>query len=386
LEDLLNLETPGRILLVEDDCDVRQLIGDELVRLGYHVVGVSSLGECRRELHEGSDAPDLVLLDRYLPDGDGCEVIRGLQSGNSLPRIPVIVISVDRSAEGISEALAAGAVDYLVKPFEGKVLAARLGAALRDARQKQTLLKTQQVLARTKRELELIFDAVDESILLVDAEMLVRRINRAGMMVSGKPSFDQVLGQPCHQVIYGSSDPCPGCPAVAAFRDRGYMEAEVDHQTGGRRAKHLHRAHFLERADSGEEMAVVITEDVTEKRDIEKEKVRVEKLEAVMRLAGGLAHEISQPLAAVSGRAELLEMALEACEGGEGGLELQRHVENLRSNSRRLSDIVRRLQNISDYITKPYYGGAEILDLTLSSGKPDAEEGADRVGTAGKGA
>ncbi len=361
----MNLESPGRILLVEDDCDVRRLIGDQLVRLGYEVRRAANLRECYEQLRGAAESPDLVLLDRYLPDGDGCDVIRELQSGGNLPRVPVIVISVDRSAEGVSAALAAGAVDYLVKPFESKVLAARLSTAIREARQKATLLKTQQVLARTKKELELIFDSVDDAILLVDADLLIRRINRAGMAMAGRLSFDQVLGEPCYQVLYGCSEPCAACPTVTALKERVHQEAEVEHDLGGQQLRHLHRAYFLERSDSGADMAVVFTEDVTERRSIEREKARVEKLEAIVRLAGGLAHEFSQPLAAVSGRAELLEMALEQNSATQD--ELQRHVEKLLSSSRRMSDLVRRLQNISDYITKPYYGDAEILDLRLSS-------------------
>jgi PAS domain S-box-containing protein len=373
----LSLEnSSGRILLVEDDADIRRLIGDQLVRLGYCVKRVGSVKECYNVLRSGAAALDLVLLDRFLPDGDGCEVIKSIQSDGDLPKLPVVVISADQSADGVSRALAAGAVDYLVKPFESKVLAARLSAAIREARQKETLLKTQQVLARTKKELEVIFDAVDQAIVLVDEKFLIRRINRAGMAITGKLSFDQVLGRKCHQAMYGCDQPCEQCAAREAIRERDQCQVELEHRVGEKTVRHLHKAYFMERPDNGSSMAVVLVEDITERHASERENLRVEKLEAIMRLAGGLAHEISQPLAAVSGRAELLEMALEGEGAADNPPELRRHVENLRSNSRRLSDIVRRLQNISDYVTKPYYGGAEILDLNRSS-RIDATEDAE---------
>jgi PAS domain S-box-containing protein len=357
----------AHILVVEDDNDVRRLIGDQLVRLGYEVSRVSTLAECVKALRENPKGLDLVLLDRYLPDGDGCSVIEQMHAAlPGQPKVPVVVISVDPSGEGVARALSAGAVDYLVKPFESKVLDARVSAAIREARQKETLLKTQQVLARTKKELELVFDAVGEAILVVDSELKLRRINRAGMALAGKISFDQVLGRNWWEVLYGESPADVEDAASRAIREHGECQESVALELQGRTVRHLHRAYFMERADSGGGMAVVIVEDVTARHDSEEERLRIEKLEAVMRLAGGLAHEISQPLAAVSGRAELLEMSISDEAGSQA--DISRHVENLRSNSRRLSEIVRKLQNISDYVTKPYYGSAEILDLERSSG------------------
>ena len=64
-----------QILLVEDDGDLRRLIGDSLVRLGYGVIRASNLGECVRELNSSARKPDLLLIDRFLPDGDGCDVL-----------------------------------------------------------------------------------------------------------------------------------------------------------------------------------------------------------------------------------------------------------------------------------------------------------------------
>jgi CheY-like chemotaxis protein len=381
-EDLVSLASPGSVLLVEDDADVRRLIGDQLVRMGYKVTQAASMRECLQELQTVSPVPEVMLLDRYLPDGDGCEILRRTQSGGDLPQLPVVVISVDPSADGMSEVLAAGAVDYLVKPFEGKVMAARLAAAVREARQKRALLRTQQVLAGVKCELELIFDAVEAAILLVDANLIVRRINRAGMSIAGRPSYDQVVGQPCHLAVFGSAEPCEDCPALAVLHSGGQASAEISRKRDGKLTCFSHRACFLKRSEDGDGMVVVVAEDVTSRRDLQMEKARAEKLEAVMRMAGGLAHEISQPLAAVSGRAELLEMALR----DQGDPEMRRHLDNLRSNSKRLGGIVRRLQSMSDFVTKPYYGGTEIVDLELSCGDDDRVEGGRAGGAREKGA
>jgi PAS domain S-box-containing protein len=258
-------------------------------------------------------------------------------------------------------------VDYLVKPFDPRVLEARVAAAIREARQKAVLLRTQQVLARIKRELQLIFDSVSEAVMLVNRDMTIRRVNRAGLTMSGKAAYADLLGRKCHQAIWGFPEPCAGCPVAAAFREGRPQEREMVRHIAGRAVYRRQRAFLLEPPDGSPPLVVEVTEDITEQRRLKDEQLRAEKLEAVMRLAGGLAHELSQPLAAVSGRAELLEMALEDPGKAAEPAEVARHLASLRANCQRIAEILRRLQNIGSYVTKPYYGATEILDLHRSS-------------------
>lgn len=358
----------GHILVVEDDSDVRELLDIQLTRLGYQVTQAASAGECIASLRSGGRALDLVVLDRHLPDSDGSDILRLIRDDPEIPKVPVVVISGNHQVESIVGMLACGAVDYLVKPFDGRVLEARVAAALRESRQKQTLLKTQQTLARIKRELQLIFDAVSEAVMLVNPDMTIRRINRAGLAMAGKRAYAELVGQKCHRAIHGLDQPCPDCPVAAAFREGRDQERDMVRHVAGRSICRRQRAFLLKPPGGGPPLVVEVTEDVSEQRQVREELVRAEKLQAVMRLAGALAHEIGQPLSAVSGRAELLEMALgQPGKPAEPG-ELARHLESLRANARRIAEIVRRLQNISSYVTKPYYGGVEILDLERSSG------------------
>jgi DNA-binding response OmpR family regulator len=366
-ETLAREDGSGHILVVEDDGDARQLLDIQLTRLGYQVSQAASAGECIASLRSPGPALDLVLLDRHLPDSDGGDILRLIREDPEMPKVPVVVISGDRGAESIVGMLACGAVDYLVKPFDARVLSARVAAALREARQKQALLKTQQVLARIKRELQLIFDGISEAVLLVAGDMTIRRINRAGLAMSGKAAYTELLGKKCHQAIHGLSEPCPDCPVAAAFREGRSQEREMVRHIAGRTIYRRQRAFLLESPGGDSPLVVEVTEDVTEQRQLKDELVRSEKLQAVMRLAGALAHEVSQPLSAISGRAELLEMALGHPEKPAEPGELQRHLESLRGNCRRIAEIVRRLQNVSSYVTKPYYGAVEILDLDRSS-------------------
>jgi DNA-binding response OmpR family regulator len=186
---------PGHILLVEDDGDIRELLCRQLARMGYAVTQAATAGECLSRLRsEGGSRLDLVLLDLHLPDSNGREVIENMRADPRILRLPVVILSCDRSAESVAELLASGAVDYLVKPWQERELEARMASAIRESRQKETLVRAQQVLARVKNELQLIFDAVSEAVMLVAPDMTIRRINRAGLAMSGRASYDELLG------------------------------------------------------------------------------------------------------------------------------------------------------------------------------------------------
>ncbi|HSW05002.1 response regulator [Aquabacterium sp.] len=114
------------VLLVEDDRELRSTLRDALVVEGYGVHTAASLSEAQALAAHA--APDLVILDLGLPDGDGQALLATLRRQRN---IPVLVISA-RQADGQKIALLdAGADDYLVKPFSIGELLARMRVALR---------------------------------------------------------------------------------------------------------------------------------------------------------------------------------------------------------------------------------------------------------------
>ncbi|MCI0383768.1 response regulator transcription factor [Streptomyces sp. CNQ085] len=114
------------VLLVEDDPVIRARLIDVLSRHD-HVVRSSPYGfEALREVTR--QPPDAVVLDLGLPDLDGVDVLRMLRS---ISQVPVLVATARDDEAEIIRLLNAGADDYLVKPFSGGQLAARLGAVLR---------------------------------------------------------------------------------------------------------------------------------------------------------------------------------------------------------------------------------------------------------------
>jgi DNA-binding response OmpR family regulator len=120
-------ERPPRVLVVEDDDAIAQVLQRSLRMEGYEV-RVAQDGELALEQAHGF-LPDLVVLDLGLPGLDGIEVAKRLRHDDG--DVPILVLTARDAVESRVEGLDAGADDYLVKPFERQELLARLRALLR---------------------------------------------------------------------------------------------------------------------------------------------------------------------------------------------------------------------------------------------------------------
>lgn len=118
-----------KILVVEDDEDIQELVRYNLERAGFSVDGVGDGDEALKAARAGR--PDLIVLDLMLPKLDGMEVARALKSDAKTSGIVIIMLTAKGSEADIVAGLEAGADDYVTKPFSPKVLVARVKAALR---------------------------------------------------------------------------------------------------------------------------------------------------------------------------------------------------------------------------------------------------------------
>lgn len=114
------------ILLVDDDPEIRQLIGDFLVQHGFRIAVAANGGEMDREIE--AERPALVVLDLMLPGEDGLTICRRLSASG---RIPVIMLSALGEEIDRIVGLELGADDYLPKPCSPRELLARVRAVLR---------------------------------------------------------------------------------------------------------------------------------------------------------------------------------------------------------------------------------------------------------------
>ncbi len=136
----------GRLLLVDDEADNRDLLARRLAKAGYQVTAVE---DGTRALHaiESGDF-DLVLLDVLMPDLSGLEVLRSIRRTRSVSELPVVMATALGGSRDTVEALRAGANDYVTKPFDMPVVLARVETQL-------ALKRAAKEIAALARELEI---------------------------------------------------------------------------------------------------------------------------------------------------------------------------------------------------------------------------------------
>jgi two-component system phosphate regulon response regulator PhoB len=122
----------ARILLVEDDAALAELVSWHLEREGHDVVRTPDGEEAL--LLAAEDTPDLVLLDWMIEGLSGIEVCRRLRRGDSTAKVPVIMLTARGEEEDRIRGLSTGADDYVTKPFSPRELVARVAAVLRRTR------------------------------------------------------------------------------------------------------------------------------------------------------------------------------------------------------------------------------------------------------------
>jgi len=122
---------PARILIVEDDPDIAELVARYLDKAGYATMRLSSGRDALDAVR--ATPPDLIVLDLMLPQMDGLEVCRALRAKDKTAAIPIIMLTARAEESERIVGLEMGADDYLAKPFSPNELVARVRALLRRA-------------------------------------------------------------------------------------------------------------------------------------------------------------------------------------------------------------------------------------------------------------
>jgi DNA-binding response OmpR family regulator len=120
---------PTKVLVVDDDPTVAEIVAGYLTRAGY---AVDRAADGREALARAADGrPDLVVLDLMLPEMDGLEVCRRLRADRSAPPVPVVMLTAKGQESDRILGLELGADDYVTKPFSPRELVLRIQSVLR---------------------------------------------------------------------------------------------------------------------------------------------------------------------------------------------------------------------------------------------------------------
>jgi two-component system, OmpR family, response regulator len=125
-----SVAAPARLLVVDDEATILELLSGSLRLAGFEVVTAASGAEAVRAAVSGR--PDLVLLDVMMPDGDGFEALRRMRSGGA--EVPVIFVTARDEVSDRVRGFAVGGDDYVTKPFSLEELLGRIRAVLKRTR------------------------------------------------------------------------------------------------------------------------------------------------------------------------------------------------------------------------------------------------------------
>lgn len=185
-----------KILVVDDEPDIIEVVRYNLVKEGFSVTTASTGEECLRLSR--ANLPDVLILDLMLPGVDGFDVCRLLKSDESTKNIFILILSAKGEEADVVKGLEIGADDYLVKPFSPKVLAARVKSLLRRSTvplpDESEILAIDQLSLNPRRH-ELLIEGKPVELTSTEFKILHLLMKKAGWVFTRYQIVDEVHGE-----------------------------------------------------------------------------------------------------------------------------------------------------------------------------------------------
>ena len=184
-----------KILIIEDEPDIRKTLEYNISREGYVVISASSLSEGREKLESASFS--LLLLDLMLPDGSGLDLCRELKQDKSLSSMPVIILTAKDDEVDKVVGFELGADDYVTKPFSVRELILRVKAVLKRGERKSDNMEVQRQFGELKIDVdshEVFVNDEQVSLTALEFKLLRQLVDRRGRVQSRDQLLSDVWG------------------------------------------------------------------------------------------------------------------------------------------------------------------------------------------------
>lgn len=184
-----------RILVVDDEEDILELVRFNLDREGYRVICTTS-GEKALEVAK-TEFPDLIVLDLMLPGIDGLESTKLLKNDQGTRDIPIVMLTAKGEEADIVTGLELGADDYITKPFSPRILVARVRAVLRrnvkEPMEESSVLRIHDLVVHPGRR-EVLIDGKPVQLTFTEFGILKFLARRPGWVFTRAQIVDAVRG------------------------------------------------------------------------------------------------------------------------------------------------------------------------------------------------
>ncbi|MCE9611968.1 MAG: response regulator [Chthoniobacter sp.] len=289
------------ILIVEDEGLIAKDLQSMLKRLGYHVPTTVGTGELAIQT-AATNRPDLILMDINLRGQlDGVQAAEAI---NAQQDVPIVFLTANSDEPTMQRAKVTDPFGFMIKPFEERSIQAGIEMALYKHQTNRQTRAREQWLSVTLK-------SIADGVITTDHEGRVTFINRVAETLTGR-THSEALGRPYVElfpIIDATTRQTAPNLIDAALRE-GVARNHVNHSLLLGRdelARHIEYSVAPIRSDAGLITGCVIVFcDVTERRQLEAELRQSQKLEAIGKLAGSIAHDFNNAITAVMGYSSLI--------------------------------------------------------------------------------
>ncbi len=319
--------SPVRILLLEDVPADAELAQRELRKAGLDFVARQVSGREAFQAALAEFAPDLILSDHNVPQFTGRDalgVVRALA-----PHIPFILVTGSLDEETAVEYMKSGAADYVLKD---RIV--RLPSAVRGVLERK---REREAKAQAERKYHEIFESAPVGILQSGADGTILTANPVLARMLGYATAEELVGLSLPHHVYWDAGERDRLVAIYGPAG-GYVDVEVRWKKRDGTPIWVQLTGHVVRDETGRTVRYEsFVRDVTERKDLEAQLFQAQKMEAIGRLAGGVAHDFNNILTAIIGYADLLEADLGGDHPSSGD------VKEIRASGQRAATLTRQL-------------------------------------------
>lgn len=184
-----------KILIIEDEPDIRKNLEYNLSREGYSVLTAASIAEAEQLIY--SNNLSLILLDLMLPDGSGLELCKKMKSDPDVQNLPIIILTAKDDEVDKVVGFELGADDYVTKPFSVRELILRIKAVLKRGDNKKDIVEIDRQFGDLKIDIdshEVYVDGDLVNLTALEFKLLIQLVDRRGRVQSREQLLADVWG------------------------------------------------------------------------------------------------------------------------------------------------------------------------------------------------